>query len=335
MAQQQAVHKFVLGNKELEGKVAEFQYDKGWYSITDIVGEERNVIYKSRNAQEAYMKWNVYIGRKKERAIPDDRRKANQEKNEQGNRPQRENHENRGIAAALNQIMAQAERMGYSHVLTLDDDSRCDAGLVRVLKHCLRYPKAGMICPDAVQDDKPYDQEKQANADDNATGLDTCCKISHMNDVSHHVSLAEDCITAGSLVSVAAWRESGGFDEKMFIDFVDMDFCATLREHGYRIYHVSNIAVHQRYGNVSKSFRIFGKEFYLFNYPPARIYYSVRNQIYFIRKHRGRHSIRISARLLFLFGYIGKHLVFENNRAACAKAILQGCKEGVLMRTDT
>ena len=64
---QQAIHKFVLGNKELEGKTAEFQYDKGWYSITDIVGEERNVIYKSRNAQEAYMKWNVYICRKKER----------------------------------------------------------------------------------------------------------------------------------------------------------------------------------------------------------------------------------------------------------------------------
>ncbi len=67
---QQAIHKFVLGNKELEGKTAEFQYDKGWYSITDIVGEERNVIYKSRNAQEAYMKWNVYIGRKKKDRHP-------------------------------------------------------------------------------------------------------------------------------------------------------------------------------------------------------------------------------------------------------------------------
>lgn len=67
---QQAIHKFVLGNKELEGKTAEFQYDKGWYSITDIVGEERNVIYKSRNAQEAYMKWNVYIGRKRDRHPP-------------------------------------------------------------------------------------------------------------------------------------------------------------------------------------------------------------------------------------------------------------------------
>lgn len=246
-----------------------------------------------------------------------------------------ENHENRGIAAALNQIMVQAERMGYSYVLTLDDDSRCDAELVRVLKHCLRYPKAGIVCPDAVQDDEPHDLEEEANADDHAAGFDACCEKSHMNGLHHHVSLVEDCITAGSLVSVKAWRASGGFDEKMFIDFVDMDFCATLREHGFRIYHVSNTAVHQRYGSVSKTFRICGKEFYLFNYSPARIYYSVRNQIYFIRKHRGRHSIRVLDRLLFLFGYIGKHLVFENNRAACAKAMLQGCKEGAVMRTDS
>ena len=67
----QVINKFVLGNKELEGKMAEFQYDKGWYSITDIIGEEKNVIYKSRNAQEAYLKWNVYIGRKKERTQPE------------------------------------------------------------------------------------------------------------------------------------------------------------------------------------------------------------------------------------------------------------------------
>ena len=63
----QVISTFVLGTKELEGKDAQFQYDKGWYIITDIVGEEKNVIYKSKNAQEAYTKWNVYIGRKKER----------------------------------------------------------------------------------------------------------------------------------------------------------------------------------------------------------------------------------------------------------------------------
>lgn len=75
----QAVHRFVLGTKELEGKKAEFQYDKGWYSITDIIGEERNVIYKSKNAPEAYMKWNIYIGRKKERISAEERRKQREE----------------------------------------------------------------------------------------------------------------------------------------------------------------------------------------------------------------------------------------------------------------
>ena len=65
--QSQAINRFTLGTKELDDKVAEFQYDKGWYSIVAIVGEEKNVIYKSKNAQEAYTKWNVYIGRKKER----------------------------------------------------------------------------------------------------------------------------------------------------------------------------------------------------------------------------------------------------------------------------
>ena len=63
----QVINSFTLGTKELDDKNAEFQYDKGWYSIVDIVGEEKNVVYKSRNAQEAYTKWNVYIGRKKER----------------------------------------------------------------------------------------------------------------------------------------------------------------------------------------------------------------------------------------------------------------------------
>lgn len=65
------INRFTLGTKELDDKTAEFQYDKGWYSIVDIVGEEKSVVYKSRNAQEAYTKWNVYIGRKKERPQPE------------------------------------------------------------------------------------------------------------------------------------------------------------------------------------------------------------------------------------------------------------------------
>ena len=53
----QAIHTFVLGTKEFDNKVSEFQYDRGWYSITDVVGEEREIIYKSkRKAKVNYYK---------------------------------------------------------------------------------------------------------------------------------------------------------------------------------------------------------------------------------------------------------------------------------------
>ena len=54
MGQQHAIHKFVLGTKDFDDKQSEFMYDKGWYSITDIGGEERNIIYKSKSSRRAF-----------------------------------------------------------------------------------------------------------------------------------------------------------------------------------------------------------------------------------------------------------------------------------------
>lgn len=82
---QQTIHKFVIGNKEVEGKEAEFEYDRGWYSISEVTKGQREVIYKSKNAQEAYMKWNVYIGRKKERAALEERRRPESNEHHGGN----------------------------------------------------------------------------------------------------------------------------------------------------------------------------------------------------------------------------------------------------------
>lgn len=88
---QQAIHKFVLGSKEFDDKLAEFHYDKGWYSIIDIIGEDKNIIYKSKNAQEAYLKWNIYIGRKKEHQSAEERRRLREEqRKEQGKEQNKE-----------------------------------------------------------------------------------------------------------------------------------------------------------------------------------------------------------------------------------------------------
>ena len=52
---QQAIHKFVLGNKELEGKTAEFQYDKGFLRIAGFVDYIAFLPYNIRNAVPAFV----------------------------------------------------------------------------------------------------------------------------------------------------------------------------------------------------------------------------------------------------------------------------------------
>lgn len=216
------------------------------------------------------------------------------------------NLENCGIARALNQIMQMAEMAQYEWVLTLDDDSVCDDNLVSVLAEYTERPGLGIVCAAAVDDKMSMTQ---------------CRK-----DIFEYV---KDCITAGSLTSVLHWKMIGGFDEKMFIDFVDIEYCTRLRKKGYLIGRVNSVYVHQQYGNISGSVSIFGKKLYLFDYSPVRVYYSVRNQIYYMRKHKD--SIRMMNSCMFLAGYIVKRIVFENRRRDSLKSVFRGIVDGIKM----
>ena len=96
---------FQLGLKELDDKTAEFMYDRGLYTIFDVNGEEKTEVYKSRNMQEAYMKWNVYIGRKKERPV-----RPASEHEEQPERTRNRNHSASGNGQKSNREVLAAEK---------------------------------------------------------------------------------------------------------------------------------------------------------------------------------------------------------------------------------
>lgn len=219
------------------------------------------------------------------------------------------NNENIGIAAALNQIFYYAHEKGYELVLTLDDDSVCEKDMLsQILPYLM--PEDGIICPMAVDDkmdNTAYYEKEEENS----------------------VVLVEDCITAGSITRVSAWERVGKFDEKMFIDFVDIEFCKRLRISGYTIRQVRNSKIHQEYGNLEGSFSLFGRKLYCFQYSPKRVYYSVRNQIYYMRKHK--ENLNIPYHVLYLIGYIGKRVVFEKNRRKSLKAIGKGIYDGIKM----
>lgn len=218
------------------------------------------------------------------------------------------NNKNNGIAQGLNQLMANAGQAGYQWVLTLDDDSVCDSDLVAGLSAYTNLDKAGIICPLATDDR---------------------IELVKTDSMQREYTEVRDCITAGSLTNVSVWSEIGGFDEKMFIDFVDIEYCTRIREYGYKIWRISGTYVHQRYGNIKGSFHLLGKKFYLFDYSPVRVYYSVRNQIYYMKKHRSQ--ISICHQLIYLIGYIGKRIVFEGNRVESLISVYRGIRDGIRM----
>lgn len=217
------------------------------------------------------------------------------------------NKENVGVAKALNQLFELADTNGFQWLLTLDDDSVCDENMVPSLFAYIQRENAGIVCPVAV-DDKMRSGTRETEVP---------------------VEEMEDCITAGSLTSIKAWKNIGGFDNRMFIDFVDIEFCLRLRLNGYKILRVNDVCVHQQYGNIVGAFSFLEKEWYLFGYSPMRVYYSVRNQIYYMKKHRKKINVRKQS--LYLIGYIGKRLVFEKDRIKSFVAICRGIKDGIKM----
>lgn len=216
------------------------------------------------------------------------------------------NVRNEGIAHALNQIIAKAERDHYGWALTLDQDSVCHKELVR---NYLRYidGSMGMLICDIV--DRNYEMKRKIPTD-------------FLEDV-------EKCITSGCLTNVKAVIHAGGFDEKLFIDMVDYDMCHSLRKLGYRIVNMHFEGLLHEVGK-SKKYHISGFAFVVNNHSAQRKYTITRNSVYLIKKH-GLNPILEYA---VVFRRIFTVLFFEDKKADKIRAILKGVWDGWKMQRD-
>lgn len=215
------------------------------------------------------------------------------------------NMENLGIAKALNQIVDYAERQGAEWVLTLDQDSVAERDLIFHYKKYVNLSRCAIISCIIV------DRNSTVKA-----------------EVHGEYEEIPECITSGCLMKVAAIKYIGGFDEKMFIDFVDFDICHTLNEHNYRIIRINYCGLLHEVGK-TKNVCFLGKNEEVYNHSPQRKYYIVRNRIYFIRKHRK--SVRVLREYLRLLKYIVLVCIYENDKTIKIKKMVCGIVDGVKM----
>ena len=92
-------------------------------------------------------------------------------------------------------------------------------------------------------------------------------------------------MTSGNVINLDAFKAVGGFSDEYFIDCVDFDFCAKLRQCGYQILRLNKIKLNHSLGKYKKKV-IFGKAYTSFEHSALRRYYIVRNRLYFCNKFK-------------------------------------------------
>ena len=211
-------------------------------------------------------------------------------------------NENKGIAYALNQICKFFYPREYDWVFTLDQDSISSTDMVSKL-YTHTSDNVGAIGPKIVyRNNETFSQNSSVKA----------------------IESVEWLITSATLTNLKAWKTIGGFDNKLFIDGVDKDFCFRLRQHGFNVIQCNEVELSHELGNL-KCRRILGKTIYVTNHSPKRKYYMVRNAIYLDRKHNTNGSF------VYILKIFIKTLAFEQNKILNLKQMLQGIKDGKKM----
>ncbi|RYF26877.1 MAG: hypothetical protein EOO42_00190 [Flavobacteriales bacterium] len=217
------------------------------------------------------------------------------------------NGENVGIAAALNRAVEWAEINLFTHLLTLDQDSNFNGNdLIRfrsLIEH-EKMPDIGIYCPNIDNRGKLLVEKEQS------------------------VMEVRDSITSGSIFPLETFKVCGGFEENLFIDAVDYEYC-------YRIFINSNLKT-VVYPDIILKHEVgyptrirFG--FTTDNYSAFRTYFIVRNQLIIWRRYPKlfQPSYKITlVKIHIIFRFI-KIILGEEDKINKLKSIVRGIYHGL------
>ena len=198
---------------------------------------------------------------------------------------------NLGIAAALNIGAESAIAEGFDYLLTMDQDSRAQPGMVETMLGCLKKTGSntiGIIAPFASVRSEMAPQQ---------------------GGISEELMV----ITSGNLLNLNSYKEIGRFDEKLFIDMVDIDYCLRLRIAGHKVIRCNDTLLYHELGNITAhTYR--GRTNYVINHNSLRRYYMSRNRWYVINKYQAHfpeycRSLKTAHR-----GEIKAIILFENDK---------------------
>jgi len=172
--------------------------------------------------------------------------------------------DNFGIAKALNVGAELAIENGFDFLLTMDQDSTAAPGMVEKLSAAgveLGWEKIALISP---MHRIGFEHEK-------AQG--------RYYDV-------RSAWTSGCLMNLKVYQLVGGFEDDLFIDFVDHEYCLRAKQLHYRVLKVRDAELFHLIGERPRIVHLLGVPLIVTNHSPLRRYYITRNRFYVTKKFR-------------------------------------------------
>lgn len=223
------------------------------------------------------------------------------------------NGENLGIAAALNVGIRRAISMGCEWVITFDQDSQVLEGFMDGMFSGLSAEagkcRIGVLFP----------RYKDARL---GTFLPT-----HRATNGDVVA----CMTSGSMVHADTFRTFGPMDERLFIDYVDLDYCLRLRAAGLKVIECPEAVLTHSLGRITQH-KLLWKKFTTTNHSAKRRYYITRNRLVLIRRYMFKDSEWAVADFKGLIVEGIKMLLVEEDRIAKVGYMLRGVFDATFNR---
>lgn len=179
------------------------------------------------------------------------------------------NYENYGIARALNIGCELLVNDGYQWCMTMDQDSswethNLDIYIENSKEKSKLYDNIKSFCPSFHMEESVL-----------RTIKNKFLKVKGKAEFS----FVKRCICSGNIIELNEWKLLGGFNETLFIDEVDHEYCFRLCKHGFQILQFNNIFMNHVLGTPRRT--LIGFE----SHSPIRVYYIFRNMFYVMEKY--------------------------------------------------
>ena len=221
------------------------------------------------------------------------------------------NEENLGIATALNKGVKYALNNDYKWILTMDQDSCAEENMVKI-----------MLETYYVIDEN----ERKDILSLFPTFIDRGIESLDKNNENVKYEYVDAEITSGNLLKAEIFEKAGFFDDSLFIDMVDTDYCMRLNELGIKMIRISGAILNHSIGNSKQVKKLFGT-FNTSNHSATRRYYMTRNRFYTWNKYKNLNSFTLNRdKKLFKKEFV-KIILGEDDKLNKVKMVLKGYKD--------